>query len=170
MILKISILYSWFIRTITYFLPNIPIFMRFRGFLYSAMMKECNRNFQVTSSAYINSLSGLQVKENVYIGPNTVIIAVDVKISKNVLIGPNCVLSGGNHQFDGNSFRKLPSKSSGPIIIEEGSWVAANCTVLTGSKLPRFSLLAAGAVLNKAYEEEKSIYGGIPAKKIGEIK
>lgn len=168
--LKISIIYSWFVRTATFFLPNVPILMRFRGFLYSLMMKECKSNFQVTSSAYINSLSGLRVKENVYIGPNTVIIAVDVNIEKNVLIGPNCVLSGGNHQFDGNSFRKLPSKSLGPIIIEEGSWVAANCTLLTGSKLPKHSLLAAGAVLNKAYTEEKSIYGGIPAKKIGEVK
>lgn len=88
---KLSIFYSWFIRTITYFLPNFPVIMRFRGFLYSLMMKECSYNFQVHSSVHINSLWGLKVRESVYIGPNTVIIAVDVEIGNHVLIGPNCL-------------------------------------------------------------------------------
>ena len=167
---KLSIFYSWFVRTITYFLPNLPIFMRFRGFLYSLMMKVCKSNFQVHSSVYINSLCGLIVMENVYVGPNTVIIAIDLEICRNVLIGPNCLFSGGNHQFDGNSFRNLPSKSSGPIIIDEGSWIGGNCTILTGSKMPKFSILAAGAVLNKVFSDEYSVYGGIPARKISGIK
>jgi acetyltransferase-like isoleucine patch superfamily enzyme len=167
---KLSIFYSWFIRTITYFLPNFPVIMRFRGFLYSLMMKECSYNFQVHSSVHINSLWGLKVRESVYIGPNTVIIAVDVEIGNHVLIGPNCLISGGNHQFDGYSFRNLPSKSLGPIIIEEGSWVAGDCTILSGSKLPKYSILAAGAVLNEVFNEELSIIGGIPAKKIGQVK
>lgn len=160
---KISIMYSWFIRTITYFLPNLPLIMRFRGFLYSLMMKECGVNFQVTSSALINSLAGLVVGRDVYIGPNTIIIAVDLIIENEVLIGPNCVISGANHTFSNGSFRFGPSIGS-PILICQGSWVAANCTITSGTILPPRSILAASAVLLDKLNKPDSLYAGIPAK------
>ena len=160
---KISILYSWFVRSITYFLPNIPFLMRFRGFMYSLMMKNCGKNFQVASTVVINSLSGLQIGHHVYIANNTILIGHDITIKDEVIIGPNCVISSGNHAFDGNSFRFKPS-ISGKVLIEQGSWVAGNCTLTAGSTLPVKSILAAGAVLNKTQKESNSIYGGIPAK------
>lgn len=168
--LKASILYSWAVRTSTCLLPNHPAFMRFRGFMYSLMMTECGKDFQVASTVIFNSLSGMRVGNNVYIAPNNVFVVVDVSIEDNVILGPGSVYSGGNHQFDGNSFKNLPSKSLGPIVLKEGSWVAANCTVTSGAVLPKHSVLAAGAVLNKVMTEEKSIYAGIPAKRIGEVK
>lgn len=165
---KVSIIYSWFIRIITYFLPNLPIIMRFRGFLYSLMMKECGKNFQVTSSTIINSLAGLIVGRDVYIGSNTIIIAVDLIIENEVLIGPSCVISGGNHTFSNGSFRFGPSLSSS-ILISEGSWVAANCTITAGSVLPPRSILAANAVLSSKFNKSDCLYAGIPAKFIKEI-
>lgn len=137
--------------------------MRFRGFLYSLAMKGCGNNFQVASNVYLAPLTGISVGSNVYLAPNNVIIAQEIEIHDNVIIGPNCVISGGNHQFDGNSFRFLRSISE-KVIIQEGSWVSGNCTIVAGAILPKYSILAAGAVLTKKYSEEKSIYGGIPAK------
>lgn len=168
--LKISILYSWLVRTLTYFLPNHPILMRLRGFLYSLMMEECGKNLQVSSTVIFNSLSGVRVGNNVYIAPNNVFIVTNIYIMDDVILGPSSVYSGANHQFDGHSFRSLPSKSTGPIIIYEGSWVAANCTITSGSILPKYSLLAAGSVLNKKMMDENMVYGGTPAKKISEVK
>lgn len=168
--IKVSIFYSWLIRTLTYFLPNHPLFMRFRGFLYSFMMRECGKNFQVASTVIFNSLSGMRVGDNVYIAPNNIFITSDIYIGDNVILGPSSVYSGGNHQFDGDSFRYLPSKSVGPLIIREGSWVAANCTLTSGSVLPRHSILAAGSVLNKKMTMERMIYAGVPAKIIAEVK
>lgn len=160
---KFSIIYSWFIRSLLYFFPNIPIIMRFRGFLYSFFMKSAGKNFQVASNVYLSPLSGISVGNNVYIATNNVIIALDLEIGNNVLIGPNCVFSGGNHQFDGTSFRFLKSISR-KVVIGEGSWVAGNCTIIAGSSLPKYSLLAGGAVLNKNFIEERSIFAGVPAK------
>lgn len=163
MLNKLSIIYSWFIRTILFFFPNIPFFMRVRGFLYSLMMKKCGKNFQVTSSATLVSLIGIEVGDNVYIASNSVIISIDLNIGDNVIIGPNTVISGGNHVFDGESFRFLKSKSL-RIIINKGCWIAANTTITGGAILPENSILAAGAVLNKKLAKTNSIYGGIPAK------
>lgn len=166
---KFSILYSWFIRTITFFLPNIPILMRFRGFLYSIMMKECGKNFQVTSSAIIVSLSGIKIGNDVYIGSNTVIIAMGLKIEDEVLVGPNCVITDGKHTFKDKSFRFGKSKRT-PVKISKGSWVTGNCTITSGSILPERSILAAGAVLNKQFEIKEGLYGGIPAKYLKKVK
>lgn len=166
---KLSILYSWLIKSITYFLPNHPIFMRFRGFLYSIMMKKCGFDFQVASSVTINSLSGFEVGNNVYIAHNNVIIGTKIIIGDEVIIGPNCMISSGNHTFKINSFRYGKSITKG-VIIEDGCWVAGNCSIIGGSHLPKHSILAAGAVLNRKMEEEKSIYGGVPAKKISYVK
>lgn len=168
--LKVSILYSWFVRSLTYFLPNHPICMRLRGALYSLMMDECGKNLQVASSVILNSLCGLRFGNNVYIAPNSVFIGIDVRIEDNVIIGPSCVFSGGNHQFDGQSFRNLPSKVEGPVIIKEGSWVAANCTVISGAVLPKHSVLAAGSVLNRKFDSERKVYGGSPAKELANVK
>lgn len=167
---KISIIYSWLVRLLTIWMPNHPILRRFRGFLYSLMMKEINTDLEISSSVIITSLTGLKFGKGVRIAHNVVIIGTDITIGKRVIIGPNTVLSGGNHQFNGLDFRSLPSKSQGSMIIEDGTWVGANCTILSGAKLPKYSILAAGAVLNKKMTEEKSIYGGVPAKKIGEVK
>ncbi|MDB4713778.1 acyltransferase [Akkermansiaceae bacterium] len=166
---KFSILYSWLIRTTTYFLPNVQPVMRFRGFLYSLLMKRCGKNLQVTSSAYFNTLIGLQFGDNVYIAHNAIIISLDLTIGDDVLIGPNCVISGGDHILENGSFRFGASEITG-VLIEKGAWVAANCTVVGGSKLPESSILAAGSVLTKQFEHIQSIYGGVPAKFIKKVK
>lgn len=160
---KVSIIYSWFVRFITSFLPNIPLFMRIRGLLYSFMMKKCGKNFQVTSSTIINSLTGLSVGNNVYIAHFTVLIGNNITIEDEVLIGPNCVISSGNHTRIENSFRYGKSEEE-EIQIKKGSWISGNCSILAGSILPECSVLAAGAVLNSKNELPNSIYGGIPAK------
>jgi acetyltransferase-like isoleucine patch superfamily enzyme len=165
---KISIAYSWFVRTSLMILPNFPIIMRFRGLLYSIMMKECGKNFQVASNVYINSLSGLQIGDNVYIAPNNIIIAKELTIGNNVIIGPGCLISGGNHVYDGESFRFKKSKIE-IVIIEDNCWVSGNSTIVAGSILPKQSILAAGAVLTKKFNEEKSIYAGVPAKFIKHV-
>lgn len=161
--LKFSIIYSWFIRTITFFLPDAPIIMRFRGFLYSLMMKECGRNFQVTSTAIINSLSTMKVGNNVYIGSNTVILAPDVEIEDEVLIGPLNLIVSRNHTLKDGSFRLGPSKRE-KVHLKYGSWVSGNCCVLPGAVLPASSVLAAGSVLNRPFDVPFALYAGSPAQ------
>jgi len=131
------------------------------------MMRSCGRDFQVHSSALLVSLSGLKVGNNVFIGANTVIMGLGLQIDDGVLIGPNCVIVSGNHTKKNGSYRFGPS-ARGTVIIESGSWVAANCTIVDGAILLKGSLLGAGSVLNKPFKETDSIYAGIPAKKIKE--
>jgi maltose O-acetyltransferase len=165
---KISILYSWFIRSITFFLPDHPSIMRFRGWLYSFMMEKCGCDLQVASTVIFNPLSGLKIGNHVYIAPNNILIGRDITIENEVIIGPNCVISGGNHVFSNGSFRFASSKSS-PVTISKGSWIAGNCSIVAGSVLPECSILAAGSVLTRKYNKSYSIYAGTPAEYLKEI-
>ncbi len=142
--------------------------MRFRGGLYALMMQKCGKNFQVTSSVIINSLARLQVGDHVYIAHNSVIMGTNIIIENEVLIGPNCVISSSNHTLSSSSFRFGPLKEKG-VLLKQGSWVAANCSVVGGSELPEKSILAAGSVLTQKFTEAEMVYGGVPAKKIGTV-
>lgn len=160
---KLSIIYSWFIRIATRFLPDAPFLMRFRGYLYSLMIPNCGRDFQVCSTAYINALNGLQIGDHVYLAHNCVILGKDITIEDEVLIGPNTVIVSGNHTIVNNSFRFGKSETK-PILIKSGSWIGANCTILAGAIVPNTSIVAAGSVVLKDLEQSHSIYGGTPAK------
>lgn len=153
---------------LTAWLPDMTVFMRLRGFLYSLMMAECGRNFQLPSTVILNSLAGFSVGNDVFIGHRTIIIGTDVVIEDEVLIGPNCVISGGNHTFYKTSYRFGPHVAK-PVKIMAGGWIGANCTITAGSVLPARSILAAGSVLTKAFSEPDCIYAGSPAKQIKQI-
>lgn len=60
-------------------------------------------------------------------------------------------------------------QDSHSIIIGDYCFVSTNVNILGGSLLPAHSILAAGAVLNKVYNDEWKIYGGVPAKPIKNI-
>lgn len=162
---KFLLIYTWFVRVILFFLPDIPIIMRFRGFLYSLGMKKCGRNFQVAHNVIINSLEGLTVGDNVYFAMNSVFFtSYNVNIGDDVMFGPGCLLTSGNHTFYNGSYRFGISENKS-VNIGSGSWIAAHCVVLPGAFLPARSVLAAGAVLTDKLvpQEADSIYAGIPA-------
>lgn len=51
-----------------------------------------------------------------------------------------------------------------PITIGHHCFVGTRSIILPGSVLPNCCVLGAGAVLNKQYTEEYSLYGGVPAR------
>lgn len=162
---KFLLIYSWFVRMILFFFPDIPFIMRFRGFLYSLGMKKCGRNFQVAHNVIINSLEGLTVGDNVYFAMNSVFFTYfHVDIGDDVMFGPGCLLTSGNHTFYNGSYRYGISENKS-VNVGSGSWIAAHCVVLPGASLPARSVLAAGAVLTDklSLQEEDAIYAGVPA-------
>ena len=59
--------------------------------------------------------------------------------------------------------------TNGEIIIEDNVWISSNCVILPNCIIGEGSIVAAGAVVTKDIEPY-SIFGGIPAKKIGSRK
>ena len=167
---KFLLIYAWWVRTLLFFLPDIPLCMSVRGWLYGLGMEKCGKDFQVTHDAIIKDLWGISIGNNVFVGNGTIIMGSGtIAIGNEVMFGPHCIVISGNHTLLNDSFRYGKS-DYGHIRIGDGSWVAGNCTIQRGASLPAKSVLSANSFLNKSFTEEMSIFGGVPAKYIKQIK
>lgn len=161
---KFLLLYSWLVRSSLFFFPDIPLIMRFRGFLYGLGMLKCGRDFQVSHDVILKGLANLKIGNNVFIGNHSIIMGSgSVTIEDEVMLGPNVIVVSGNHTLKSGSYR-YGCSDYGEIFIGRGAWIAANCTISMNSTLPHGSLLGANSFLNKNLEVPNAIYGGIPAK------
>lgn len=103
-----------------------------------------------------------------YLGPGCR-IGPKVEIEPYVMLAPGVSVIGGDHRFDIPGvpiiFSGRPELKS--TVIEADAWIGTNAIILAGIRIGRGAIVGAGAVVNKdipSYE----IYGGVPAKKIGD--
>ena len=65
-----------------------------------------------------------------------------------------------------NLSTKTFSQKSKEIIIGDYVWLATGVSVMKGSKIPNFTIVAGKSLVNREFEEECSLYAGSPAKLI----
>ena len=111
----------------------------------------------------------VQIGDGTHIGDHSIIdCAANVNIGKEVAIGPNCVLYSHDHDYTSDSYAAwkggLVCKD---ITIEDGAWVGSGVTILPGITIGKRAVIAACAVVTKDVPAH-TIWGGIPAKQIGE--
>jgi hypothetical protein len=85
-----------------------------------------------------------------------------IRVGVNVLCGPGAKIVSANHNPD-NIFTYVPGP---PIIIEDGCWIGANAIILAGVHLGKNTVVGAGSVVTKCFEEGNCVIAGNPAKLI----
>jgi len=113
------------------------------------------------------------IGEHCYFNPGCVLYSGNgISMGNYVLLAPGVKVAPTNHAFES---REVPIRcqgfmpSKGGVVIDDDVWVGANAVLLDGARIERGAVIAAGAVVNgkvPAYE----IWGGVPARKIGERK
>lgn len=111
------------------------------------------------------------IYENVGIGPNSFISAVNAKciFKGNSAIAEGFTVHTGNHAHMIGMFVTDINKQNKPIgydedvVIEKDVWIGCNVTILSGVNIGRGSVIAAGAVVTKDVPPY-SICGGVPAR------
>ena len=115
---------------------------------------------------------GLEVRDGykISIGDGTIIgddCLLDgrggLTIGRNVNLSSKVNIYTGQHDVRSCDFGGVFS----PVNIGDRVWLSANTIILPGVAVGEGTVLAAGAVATKALEAH-GIYGGIPAKRIGE--
>ncbi len=125
----------------------------------------------VSSGAKIGS--GCSLGQNVFVG-NKVVIGNQCKIQNNVSVYDNVTLEEGvfcgpsmvfTNVYNPRSFieRKNEYRNT---LIKKGATLGANCTIVCGVTVGRFSFVAAGAVVNRNVPDF-ALMAGVPAKQIG---
>lgn len=127
------------------------------------------RNASIRPSSYY----GHQAGEGLTIGARSCVGALSwigasghVSIGVDVLMGPRVTILPENHVFDSLD---LPIKSQGVerrrVVIEDDCWIGAGATILSGVRIGRGSIVAAGAVVARDVAP-RSVVGGVPARLI----
>ena len=118
---------------------------------------------------YVNPV---HIGEYTQINPFTVIYGGSgVFIGNNVMIAPHCMIAAGNHDFKQieKPMRQAGNISKGPIVIEDGVWIGANCTITDGVTIGHNAVVAANSVVVSDVSPY-DIVGGVPAKVISNRK
>lgn len=112
-------------------------------------------------------------RRQIQIGNNSIVnpdVLLDGRVGK-IIIGNNVDIARETYIFTAqhdqhSDYHEIKSDN---VVVEDYAWIAARSIILPGVKIARGCVIACGSVVTKN-TEENSIYGGIPAKKIGERK
>ncbi|KQS93352.1 hypothetical protein ASG21_12490 [Chryseobacterium sp. Leaf394] len=112
-------------------------------------------------------------KKQIQIGDNTIInpgVLLDGRIGK-IIIGNNVDVARDTYIFTAQHDQHSDHHEikSDNVIIEDYVWIAARSIILPGVTIARGCVIACGSVVTRN-TCENMIYGGIPAKNIGERK
>lgn len=125
-------------------------------------------------SCYIearNSSASIKIADNTNINNSLTIIAVDksILIGARCLIGPNCSIFDSDFHGVEVEERSDSGNNSDSVIIGNDVFIGESVIILKGVKIGNGSVVAAGSVVTKNIEPY-SVFGGVPAKRIGSVK
>lgn len=90
----------------------------------------------------------------------------------NIIIQDNCRI-GWNTQIIDTGFHYFVNKGRltyrhAPVVLEHNVWVANGVSIMKGTYLPAYTIVASNSLVNKNYREmgEHCLIGGVPAKYI----
>lgn len=110
----------------------------------------------------------ITIGDNTYVGRN-----IEFNVREGVAIGRDCILAAGCRFIDhdhGMDMKSLIQEQHGPelaITLGCDVWLGANVIVLKGVVIGDGVVVAAGAVVTRCIPAHE-IWGGVPARKIGE--
>ena len=93
-----------------------------------------------------------------------------IDCTSRVVIGRFTTFAGFQSQILTHSIDlEACRQSSAPVTIGDFCFIGTNCVILGGSALPSYSALAAKSLLNRPFDEDHSLYGGVPARHLKKL-
>jgi len=160
-----GLFWSWFVKSTTGWMPDVPIIMRIRGWLYGIWMPDRGKNFQVVGSVIIKGLENLHVGKHVYLSHGAILYCgTDIILEDQVMLGPYTVLVTGVHIKENGSYR-FAFQGYSKIEIGYGSWLGSHVTVTAGVRIGSGCVVGANAVVTSDIPDH-TFSAGVPAKVI----
>ena len=110
----------------------------------------------------------ISIGDNCDIGKDTIIYSSEnggVKIENNTTIAGQCYIIDMDHGIKKGENISNQKNSVGKIVIGKDCWIAANVTILKGTKIEDGAIIGAKSLV-KGKIESNTINVGIPTKKI----
>jgi acetyltransferase-like isoleucine patch superfamily enzyme len=136
--------------------------------LFSELIgKKVDENFILIPPFYSAGGDEIRVGRNVFVNQNCTFYDLGgLDIGDDVMIGPNVNLITTGHSLEPSQRRAVTIGK--PIVIERNVWIAAGATIIGGVTVGEHSVVAAGSVVTKDVPSN-TLVGGNPARVIRSI-
>ena len=136
--------------------------------LFSELIgKKVDDSFSLIPPFYTTGGSDTRVGRNVFVNQNCTFYDLGgLDIADDVMIGPNVSLITSGHPIEPSQRRAAVVAK--PIAIERNVWIAANVTIIGGVTVGENSVVAAGSVVTRDVPPN-TLVGGNPARVIRSI-
>ena len=133
--------------------------------LFSELIgKKVDDSFTLIPPFYTTGGAEIRVGRNVFINQNCTFYDLGgLDIADDVMIGPNVSLITSGHPIEPSQRRDFVVAR--PIVIERNVWIAAGATIIGGVSVGENSVVAAGAVVTRDVPPN-ALAGGNPARVI----
>lgn len=130
------------------------------------IFKKCGKVSTINRKVYFGTGEKIEIDDYSGIGRDS-ILPNDIVIGKYVMMAPEVYIISDNHRFDDidSPMCFQGKRNSSPILIGDDCWIGARVLIMPGRCIKKGSIIAAGTVLTKDFDEY-SIVGGNPAKLI----
>ncbi|QKD02636.1 sugar O-acetyltransferase [Mesorhizobium loti] len=126
-----------------------------------------DESFLLIPPFYTTGGPDIRVGRNVFINQNCTFYDLGgLDIADDVLIGPNVSLITSGHPLEPS--RRRAFTTAKPIVIERNVWIAAGATVIGGVTVGENAVVAAGSVVTRDVPPN-TLVGGNPARVIRSI-
>lgn len=136
--------------------------------LFSELIgKKVDGSFSLIPPFYTENGLNISVGRNVFVNQNCTFYDLGgLDIADDVMIGPNVSVITTGHPVD--PARRRSFIVAKPIIIERNVWIAAGATIIGGVTVGENSVVAAGSVVTRDVPPN-ALAGGNPARVIRSI-
>ena len=129
--------------------------------------KTVDESFLLIPPFYTTGGPDITVGRNVFVNQNCTFYDLGgLDIADDVMIGPNVSLITSGHPLEPS--RRRAFTIAKPIVIERNVWIGAGATVIGGVTVGENSVVAAGSVVTKTVPPNTFV-GGNPARVIRSI-
>jgi acetyltransferase-like isoleucine patch superfamily enzyme len=136
--------------------------------LFSQLIgKEVDESFMLIPPFYTAGGNEIRIGHNVFVNQNCTFYDLGgLDIADDVMIGPNVSIITASHPLEPSQRRAATIGK--PIMIERNVWIAAGATIIGGVTVGENAVVAAGSVVT-ADVSPNTLVGGNPARVIRSI-
>ncbi len=145
------------------FIGSIPLHV-VRRFFYRLAGIKIGRSSTIHCWVRFYDPKKIKIGDGTIIGDHCFLDGRDkLLIGNNVDIASQVLIYNSEHDINSVDFKPITA----PVIIEDHVFIGPRAIILPGVKIGQGAAVAAGAVVSRDIPEYK-IYGGVPAREIGE--